>query len=369
MPPKKTKEVKPAKEAVEAPTAAPATVAIPPIVEDCKGVICAADPICSAAVGASKLCLGHHNGIVTLHDLSSGSATEIVEVAAHRGAVHAMIVVGDEPSHKLLLTASADGTLKAHAIPSGQWVMTFTGHQGPVDSLAVCGDRLFSGGSDGLLAEWNLKTGQLLRTLRCHVGRITALCVPVAPVPAEGAPEVADPPPNGTVVTASDDTLAKLIHLESKSVLCMMRGECPITTITYVHPTLFLGCTDGAVRGFNIHTAQNTALYTGHTDGVNALVAVRNRIFSASDDTTVRMWSAAKWQADHVFRGHVKSATCLAVDAEHGRLYSGGFECAARAWDLDGAIQWIEQVERAATDAAPRAPKRSTKKDGSTKKK
>lgn len=374
MPPKKTKE-KASKEMVEVAPPPPPVVTIPPLVEDCKGVTTSPDPICAAAVAANKLCLGHHNGIVTLHDISGVTSADVVEVAAHRGAIRAMIVITTGPSAgEILLTASADGTIKAHAIPSGQWTMTFSGHEGPVESIAVspAGDRLFSGGSDGNLAEWNIKTGQLLQSLKCHVGRVTGLCVPLVPLPPaadDAVPVVTEiePPPSGTIITVSDDTLAKLIHPASRSIRAIMKGESPICSVAYAHPTIFVGCTDGKIRGFNIHSAQNSCIYHGHEDAVNSLCCVGGRLFSASDDTTVRMWSPGKWMTDHVFQGHVKSATCLALDLDHGRLFSGGFDGAGRAWDLAGALKWIETVEKAAADAAPKPAKKAAKKDASPK--
>ena len=68
---------------------------------------------------------------------------------------------------RLALSASSDRTVKVWDLRSGQVLRTLAGHTGGVNSVAVSGDgRLaLSASSDRTVKVWDLETGQCLATL------------------------------------------------------------------------------------------------------------------------------------------------------------------------------------------------------------
>ncbi|KAI9026721.1 WD40-repeat-containing domain protein, partial [Hyaloraphidium curvatum] len=83
------------------------------------------------------------------------------------------------------------------------------------------------------------------------------------------------------------------------------------------------------------------AAYSGHTDAVRALVVSpgSNRLYSASDDKTVREWDIDPRQpgtraALRVFKGHHAPVGSLFLAASGDRLYTGSADKTVREWDL-----------------------------------
>ena len=73
-----------------------------------------------------------------------------------------------EPSGERLLSGGADGMLRWWDLHSGECVRVHQAHQGTVWALKVSpeGQRLASCGDDGAITLWDLERGEPVRTLR-----------------------------------------------------------------------------------------------------------------------------------------------------------------------------------------------------------
>lgn len=70
-----------------------------------------------------------------------------------------------------------------------------------------------------------------------------------------------------------------------------------------------------------------------HTTGaVRALVATPTRVFSGSDDTTVRVWDSESLRCLGTLEGHEDNVRVLAVSDRY--LFSGSWDKTIRVWDL-----------------------------------
>lgn len=325
---------------------------------DCTGVLPLRHPVCSVAISSKLIFSGHHNGIISSYPISSlqeNNELGIQEIAAHRGTVTAMVIVEQDNNEGLLISASADETIKAWSVSTGQWVMTFSGHVGTVECIVAQGTKLFSGGADGYVKQWDIHSGNCLASLRCHIGKVTGLALAQCPCPDEE--EILEPPREGVVLTASDDGLAKVIHIDSLSIVCLLKCEGPVTSITYVHPHVLCGGTDGKIRGFNIHTALPTVLLQGHTDAISVLAVADSKwLMSSSDDGTVRLWSLHLWECVHTFAGHTRAVTALSVDSQ--RIVSGSYDHSIRLWDRFQTLSKLESREKEAQQISPPKPKK-----------
>ncbi len=56
---------------------------------------------------------------------------------------------------------------------------------------------------------------------------------------------------------------------------------------------VFTGCGDGVVRAYDARTAQLKRTYNGHEGAVNCMMVVRDKVFTGSTDTTMRVWDAS----------------------------------------------------------------------------
>ncbi len=86
-------------------------------------------------------------------------------IVAHANAILKVATVDD-----LVLSVSADHTVRASRIESGECVRVFEGHSGEVNSVAVmpAKRRIASASEDRTLRVWDLNTGSCLQTLRGH---------------------------------------------------------------------------------------------------------------------------------------------------------------------------------------------------------
>mmetsp|Transcript_48349 Transcript_48349/g.75506 ORF Transcript_48349/g.75506 Transcript_48349/m.75506 type:complete len:161 (-) Transcript_48349:144-626(-) len=74
----------------------------------------------------------------------------------------------------------------------------------------------------------------------------------------------------------------------------------------------------------------------GHTQGVTAIFHDSGgvRLFTASSDCTVRIWSLEDYSCISVLEGHKDGVTCMAVDWIGQRLFTGSKDKTIRIWTL-----------------------------------
>jgi len=103
----------------------------------------------------------YRNDTLKLWEVDSGKPLR--DFIDHNGSIHS---VAFSPDGKMLISNAWD-TLKLWAVDSGQLLHTFSGHDGKVNSVAFSpdGKMLLSGSSDQTIKQWDIKTGQLKKTL------------------------------------------------------------------------------------------------------------------------------------------------------------------------------------------------------------
>ncbi len=112
----------------------------------------------------SHLYSGGYDGVVIWWDVSSAAPEPQRTVAAHDGWVRA---VATSPDGKQLATCGNDRLVKLWNTEDGSLVDVLTGHQCHVYNVLFHPDgrRLVSGDLKGEVREWDLATGEQLRTL------------------------------------------------------------------------------------------------------------------------------------------------------------------------------------------------------------
>ncbi|KAF3938293.1 Beta-TrCP [Dactylella cylindrospora] len=162
----------------------------------------------------------------------------------------------------IVATGSYDTTVKIWDMETANEIRTLRGHTNCVRALQFDETKLISGSMDNTLKVWNWRTGTCINTLRGHQAGVVCL------------------------------------HFE---------GEL-----------LASGSVDHTIRLWNFND-KKTAILRGHTDWVNAVKihSASNTLFSASDDTTVKMWDLAKRVCIRTFTGHVGHVQqCLPLTLE-----------------------------------------------------
>ena len=143
------------------------------------------------------------------------------------------------------------------------------------------GQWIVSGSWDETLKVWDAATGQEVRTMRGHAGRIRSVALS-----ADGK----------RMVSGSDDR---------------------------------------TLEGWDTASAQEIYTLTGHTKVVSsvALSVDGKRIVSASEDNTLKIWDAATGKEWHTLTGHVGAVTSVAWSSDGRRILSGSDDGTVKIWD------------------------------------
>ncbi|WFC97990.1 hypothetical protein MYAM1_000711 [Malassezia yamatoensis] len=171
-------------------------------------------------------------------------------------------------TYPVLVTGSYDRTVKVWNLRTGEILRTLTGHARGVRCLQFDDVKLITGSMDRSLKIWNWRTGELLRTLEGHT---------------EG-----------------------------------------IVSLNFNESVLASGSADSSIRIWNFHSGECYSLQ-GHRDWVNAVQlwsppASRTKcdqgngpmfLFSASDDGTIRLWDLQTRECILVYSGHVGQVQSL----------------------------------------------------------
>ncbi len=188
--------------------------------------------VTAPANGNELIVTGFGNTIYTVN-YDSLQATKAIRCDCHdlRTAVVS-------PDGRQLASGSRDGVVNLWSAKSGERIRMMKAHQGRVMALSYSADGEFvlSGGADRKLRVWDRVSGYPIATLDTIDQKIMSIC----------------PLPDGLIATGGSDNDIRLWSLEQESELERLRG---------------------------------------HTGTVATLVAQGNRMASGGFDATIRVWS------------------------------------------------------------------------------
>jgi F-box and WD-40 domain protein MET30 len=183
------------------------------------------------------------------------------------------------PSFPVLMTGSYDRTVRVWNMETGQEIRCMRGHSRAVRALQFDDCKLITGSMDHTLRVWDWRTGRCIRTLEGH----------------------------------------------SEGVVCL----------NYDADVLASGSVDATIKVWNLHTGERFTL-RGHRDWVNSVKLWDNdassslhvagvatptdmtnstskMLFSASDDSTIRLWDLARRACVRQFNGHLSQVQTIKI--------------------------------------------------------
>jgi WD40 repeat protein len=246
---------------------------------------------------------------------------------------------------------------------TGQSLRTFVGHTRPVRSLTVGNGRIFSGGWDDTVREWDLETGQCVRVFEgAHELGINAVVV--------------DEQHNKLYSGSDDRNIAvydlvsgETIHVWSgmgsgsiSDLVLINGGDNPETAGGF----LASASTDGSVSLWDLTNGYELVeTASASANEVTGLVVLGERLYSTSNDRNVYEWDVATWIQGRAFRGHTGYVSCItgtlgtgslevssappadssdsgnvyggSLDPPGGpRIFTGSWDGSLKVWDLVG---------------------------------
>jgi small GTP-binding protein len=236
-----------------------------------------------------------------------------------RGSVTALAT---SPDGRWIVAGGNDGVLGLWNLATRK-VWKLRGHRDGISSIAITSDSTVAVSSswDGTLRRWDLAGGKCTSVM--NVGR------GIKTVAIDGSGQRA-------VLTSSDSVVIGDLAQESFSWTYIGVSMYSIAVSRDGHHAI-AGCTDAAVRLWNLDDLDQQTRLKGHRDFVYsvAMNAEGTRAVSGSKDKTVRVWDIAARRAIAQLEGHTGEVNAVAIDQAGRRAASASDDGTIRVWNLD----------------------------------
>lgn len=242
-------------------------------------------------------------------------------LTGHSEMVSAVALSVDEGT---AYSSSADQTLTAWNLETGEPIQTFTGHVGSVTSVSLSPDErsLISSGSDATLRLWDAITGKLIRTFRGHEHTVW---------------DAAISPDGKTLASASSDHTVRLWNLETGDLIRTLKGHNEwVFSVAFSSNgrTLASAGRDGVIHLWNAMTGELLKTLEGHEDAVRAIAfhPINDQLVSASWDHTLKLWDMNTGAVLRTFIGHKDRVVTVEFTRTGDHFVSGGLDHAMLTW-------------------------------------
>ena len=251
------------------------------------------------------------------------------------GPSHWINSVEFTPDGGEFLSGARDGSMLLWDIKTGEIVRRYENTGSPVDSISLSrdGKHILSGYGDGSIRLWDLEKGEILRTIKT----------------TRGFTLVALSPDEKHALSSSMNKSIILWNIKTGEKIRTFNVDSNIDSIAF-HPegkTFVSGLWDGTVLICDITTGKALHTLKEHSSRITAVdySADGNYMLSGSADGTLRLWKAFSGELIRTMFGHKVihnnvnnqfGITSAAFSPDGNHAVTGGWDAAARIWDLFG---------------------------------
>jgi WD40 repeat protein len=250
-----------------------------------------------------------------------------------------VISIAISPDGQTLVSGSNDQTIKVWNLRTGQLLRTLSGHSDYVSCLAISSDNqtLVSGSNDQTIKVWNLRTGQLLRNLEPQGY-------------SNGVGDVAVSL-DGQTLVSSDSSDIKLWNLRTGQLLRTLEGhKFPVRDLVMSSKgeTFASGSLDGSAKMWNLRTGQllnnfphgsgepTQSATTEPVEGVYAVAISPDSqtliTGSGGAENSLKIWKVRTAEVVRTLKGHSKAVFSLVMSPDGQTIYSGSMDGTIKVW-------------------------------------
>ncbi|PVG04921.1 WD40 repeat-like protein [Serendipita vermifera] len=245
-----------------------------------------------------------------------------------QGHTNAVISVAFVPNEHRIVSGSDDKTLRVWDTETGRPLgEPLRGHTAAITSVAVSPDssHIASGSQDKMVRLWDAETYQPFgKPLRGHRRAVTS----VAFLSSRHRP-----------ISGSGDGISRLWGSEMGRILTEVRVGFNISDLGVACPSSdhrIVACWEKGQIHFWDPGANLLRYIEAHDRKIESVVfsPEGNRIASASDDKTIRIWDVeTSHPPGEPLRGHIQGVTSVAFSPDGHRIVSGSYDRTIRLWD------------------------------------
>lgn len=251
---------------------------------------------------------------------------------SHEASVDSL-VISNRNNQEFIITGSSDNLIKVWDLKTGELKRTLRGHDSSVRDLAVAGNILISADSNyETVKVWNFRTGKLRRSLSSK----NYFWYSSIAISEDGS----------TLVSASQDPAIKIVDLATgklqkitdqqtgKQEDLLTANTNSIRTVTISDNHIFNAGRNNTIVVRDLATGELEYLLEGHTGDVNSLAARGNILVSGSRDRTIRIWNLTTWKLERTIRNFLDPITrSIAISEDGNKLVTGSYKT-IKIWDL-----------------------------------
>lgn len=255
---------------------------------------------------------GTNDACVRYWYLDSKSNEAYESFVAHNGAVTS---VSTNAYGSMIFTASKDRTVKVwQTCREIKVYKEFIGHTDMILCIVVTDDDLFvySAGVDTLIIKWDLNLATSSKILKGHEQATTGLALI-----------------QETLVSVSEDR--SIILWKNDILYKKVKMNEYLLSVCVSQSKIFAGGRSGNIYVFS-HELKLTNELTGHFNSVTTLVYGNDKLFSGSQDRTIKVWAFENLENVYTIKAHsstVKKLCCLCQDK---KLMSVSCDKTLRVW-------------------------------------
>jgi WD40 repeat protein len=224
--------------------------------------------------GTQRILTAAYDGAVARFDLD----TDEVVLFGHHDHLANRVVVSDDGLRAA--SVSSDYSAIVWDARTGRRLRRLVGHSDDVEDFCFVGEHLAASVSrDRRILVWDLRSGAIVRAIEGHERDVLSIC--------------AD---EHHFYTSGDDSTLRVWDIASGRQVRMwgpFETETDTCAIDPRHGRVVLGCDDGCIRVFAIHSGDLLAVIPAHRSGIKKVACspVDGAILSAAYDQAIHLWS------------------------------------------------------------------------------
>jgi WD40 repeat protein len=219
-------------------------------------------------------------------------------------------------------TGSWDETAKIWDLRTGQLIRALRCN-GYVTAVAIEGDIVVAGLSNGSIQIWNINNDQPLRIFKGHTGKGHTSGVKSVAISGE------------TIVTGSEDETVKIWNInKDEPIRTIERSTQGVASVAMSNRIFIIGLQNGKAEVWNMHWDKpwhTLIVDTRQIYAVNDVAIGNNIVVTGSSDKTIKIWNLNKLEDKPLhLKGHTQSITSVAINGD--RVASGSYDGTAKLW-------------------------------------
>lgn len=273
--------------------------------------------------------------------------------AIFRGHTSSVLSANFSPNGELIVSASADSTLRIWDVKTGTILNSIKGHSDTVISVSFSpdGKKIISLSNDGTVKIWDVDTGKELKTtvvkdpssILTDDGFLSIVLELKHSygyyfIPKEGPSSVCFSNDNKTVGSLCFSNTIRIWDMNTNDS-CILKGHTSFVHSIDFSPDgnyLISASSDSTIKIWDVRSKTNIKTIIGHNSPVQfaKYSPSGKQIVSVGDDHIIKLWNVDDGSLLKEFFGHTNQVISVAFSPDGKRIISASFDNSIIIWDI-----------------------------------